>query len=122
MAGNGTRLNPKFDVVVNVEPADVDPKQWQDIFDEYEAIKALASLINKVSGYNMMYILLETILYNAVNIDDIFFNENFPDWGKVFTVTMYCLTTSAIFLVSADVCEKVSHGKIIKSNLVCIIY
>lgn len=83
-------------------------KIWTQIFMEYKAIKKLASMINDVFGSTMFYVVIETALFNCMNIDDIFLNDSGFDLTKVFSFTMYSVITCVIFLISADVSKKVN--------------
>lgn len=82
-------------------------KSWSEVSKEYETIKILVEMINSLFGWSMLYLVVETTLFNSVNTDDLFQNNDGFDWGKVFTSGIYSLKIAAVFLFSADVCIKV---------------
>lgn len=95
------------------------PKCWHDVRKEYEIIKEFIDLINEIFGWSQCYFVLETILFYCVSFDEMFVKESFPDWGKIFSVSFYFMTTCAALLFSADLCKQVRvHNYALASQIV----
>ncbi len=77
---------------------------WAAIYDHFDAIRILSTLINKALGSLVIWFVLEALMYYAVNMDAFLITK---DLFKKFYLLAYYLGTVVIFSFSSNVCKEV---------------
>lgn len=87
-------------------------KGWDDIWEEYKALRELSMLINKAVGGITTCYLTEAILYYSVYMDSVFIDNDLELgswWNKLLSLIFYFIHDGTLLMLAGNIPYMARH-------------